>query len=77
MQSQDQTKELPINIDITINGQKVTMEVDTGAATSVPESLFSKLWPRRALEHTKIRLRLYTKEEILVIGCLRSDMKVR
>ena len=45
------------------------MEVDTGASVSImPETLYHKLWPRRGLKESTIRLQTYSKEPIGVVG---------
>ena len=75
MRSQEHTKESPITTELKVDGCLVSMEVDTGAATSVmSESLFTVLWPGRSLEPTIVRLRSYTKEEIRVVGCCYVDV---
>ena len=51
------------------------MEVDTGASVSImAENLFYKLWPRRSLRETAIRLQTYSKEPIVVLGT--TDVQV-
>ena len=34
----------------------------------MPETLYHKLWPRRGLKETTIRLQTYSKEPIPVVG---------
>ena len=54
---------------MTLDGQPVTMEVDTGAAkTIMPEKTFHKLWPGRSLDKTNVRLQSYLGEPIPVVG---------
>ena len=75
MRSQEHTKERLITAELKVDGCFVSMEVDTGAATSVmSESLFTELWPGRSLEPTIVRLRSYSKEEIPVVGCCHVDV---
>lgn len=51
------------------------MEVDTGASVSIMAgNLFYKLWPRRILKETTIRLQTYSKEPIVVLGT--TDVQV-
>ena len=59
----------PITADLNIDGCLISMEVDTGASTSVmSETQFRELWPGRSLESTKVRLKSYTLDEIPVVG---------
>ena len=46
------------------------MKVDTGASVSImPGTLYHKLWPRRGLKETTIRLQTHSKEPIpAVVG---------
>ena len=47
----------------------VSMEVDTGAALSLmSEATYQRLWPRRELRTSQVRLQSYTKETIPVLG---------
>ena len=70
-------KNPPITAEVVIDNHTVTLEVDTGASTSViPESLFTELWPGRSLEPSDVRLWSYTKEEILISGCCYIDVDV-
>ena len=47
----------------------ITMEVDTGASMSImAENTFNKLWPRRGLDSTNVKLQNYSKEPIPVVG---------
>ena len=61
----------PIQVDVSVNGVPVTMEVDTGAAVSVmlcrqQEELF----PAAELQPSRISLRTYTAESVPVLGAL-------
>ena len=59
----------PITAEVRVDGRLISMEVDTGASTSVmSESQFRELWPGRSLEPTRVRLRSYTRDEIPVVG---------
>ena len=59
----------PIKVHVEINNCSVPMEVDTGASVSImSETLYHKLWPRRGLKETTIRLQTYSKEPIPVVG---------
>ena len=59
----------PIKVHMELDHCSVPMEVDTGASVSImPETLYHKLWPRRGLKETTIRLQTYSKEPIPVVG---------
>ena len=76
VKSQVDPKNPPITTEVVIDNHTVTLEVNTGASTSViPESLFTELWPGRSLEPTDVRLRSYTKEEIPISGCCYVDVR--
>ena len=62
-------RDAPITVCLTLDGKQVTMEVDTGAAkTIMSEKAFRKLWPRRSLDKTEVRLQSYMGEPIPVVG---------
>ena len=53
----------------------VSMEVDTGAALSlISEATYQRLWPRRELRTSQVRLQSYTKETIPVLGCCNVNV---
>ena len=64
---------------VEINGATLLMEIDTGSAlTLISRATFSKLWQQgesTKLEHTPIRLRTYSREELEVVG--RAVVRVR
>lgn len=65
----------PIRVDVVINGVKLDMEVDSGAAVSIiDENTYAKHFDRCPLTSTNIRLRSYTGE-IPVMG--KIDVEVR
>ena len=65
----------PIKVHVELDRCSVPMEVDTGASVSImPETLYHKLWPRRGLKETTIRLQTYSKEPIGVVGT--TEVKV-
>ena len=58
-------RDAPITVCMTLDGQPVTMEVDTGAdKTIMPEKTFHKLWPGRSLDKTNVILQSYLGEPI-------------
>ena len=58
----------PIKVQVEINCCNVPIEVDTGASVSIMlENLYHKLWPRRGLKQTAIKLQTYSKEPIPVV----------
>ena len=59
-----------------MNGQSVTMEVDTGAALSViSETTRNRIFPKEKLHSTDLILKTYTDEQLEVLGTL--NMKVQ
>ena len=66
----------PILVELTLNKQKTTMELDTGAAVSVMSSKAKdKLFPNLKLETTSVILTTYTGEKITVLGKLIVEVK--
>ena len=64
----DKTK--PIKVEVTVEGKKVSMELDTGAAVSImSHEMHKSLWPEVPLESTAIKLRTYPGERIHSVGC--------
>ena len=56
----------PIKVHMELDHCSVPMEVDTGASVSImPETLYHKLWPRRGLKKTSIRLQTYSRSPYL------------
>ena len=65
----------PIEVDLTISGKTVTMEVDTGAAVSlVSEETKQRLFPSMALWKSSVRLQTYTAEQMVVRGELQVEV---
>ena len=57
---------------MTINGEKVIMEVDTGAAVSLMSQVTQeKVFPWATLHKSPIHLRTYTGEPMEVVGELQ------
>ena len=59
----------PYQVVIEIEGQPVTMEVDTGAAVSlIPQSLQRAMFPQAQLSKATLNLHTYTAQPIHVVG---------
>ena len=59
----------PIVVKLTVDGQSVPMEVDTGAAVSVISSTTKEqLFPQKELMDTTLVLTTYTGEQMAVVG---------
>ena len=59
----------PIKVHVEVDKISIPMEVDTGASVSVmSENVYHRLWPRRGLNTTTIRLQNYSREPITVVG---------
>ncbi len=61
----------PIEVEVTANGQQLTMEVDTGAALSIiSEATKDSVFPDLSLHRSQVILKTYTGEPMRVIGNL-------
>ena len=66
----------PILVEVQVNGQKLTMEVDTGAAVSiVSEKRLKKVLPHAEIKVTDVKLKMYTSERIPLLGVTRVAVK--
>ena len=66
----------PITVEVSINGEQVHMEVDTGAAVSLVSDVVCKqLWPSLALQQTPVKLKTYSGAPLEVKG--RAQVEVR
>ena len=67
----------PIKVQVVVHKVSIPMEVDTGASVAImSESTYHKLWPRRGLSISTIRLQTYSKELIKAVGTI-SDWQRR
>ena len=65
----------PLEVQGDIDQVSVCMEVDTGASLSIMSgTLIERLWPKRTLVATDVRLCTYLKEAIQVLGCATVQM---
>ena len=67
---------MEVTVTVTIDKKKVTMEVDTGATyTLISKVTLDRLWPRRHLDTSEVRLCTYSKEPITAIGscCVNAE----
>ena len=61
----------PVQVQMRVNGKRLDMEVDTGAALSlISESTRKAIFPKEKLRPAKLSLRTYTNEPIEVTGTL-------
>lgn len=68
--------QLIIMVELTLNGEKTAMELDTGVAVSVVSSAAkAKLFPQLKPESTSVILAAYTGEKISVLGQIMVDVK--
>ena len=59
----------PILLDVKINDEPLTMELDTGASFSViPEHIWRAKWPNVSLHNTDLRLVSYGGSEVQIVG---------
>ena len=72
----------PIEVSFQLEGQTMTMEIDTGATLSImSEHTYKKLWPdepRPQIKPSTARLTTHTGEKIHVVGvCLSHAARVQ
>ena len=66
-----------IAVNPIVNGQSITMELDTGSPVSiVPVSIFKDLVNDLELQPTKIQLRTYSGQRLRTLGKARVDVQV-
>ena len=65
----------PLEVDLSLGGKPLCMEIDTGAAVSlVLEKTYRSLFPERCLQPSKACLRTYSGEAITVIGQVEVEV---
>ena len=70
-----QTSENPYKVTLTIEGQPVQMEIDTGASLSlVSEGTQQELWPTAVLQKTSVQLKTYTGTPLKVLGVMNATV---
>ena len=66
----------PLIVDVTIDGIKVPMEIDTGASVSlISEKMFQQNWTEKELKASSVLLRTYTGHTLEVKGCIEVNVK--
>ena len=66
----------PIMVELTINGQKTKMELDTGAAVSVISTQTkTEMFPQASLMPSTLILTTYTGEQLEVAGQLMVEVR--
>ena len=72
-------KHPPIRVEVQLNGQRHTFELDTGASVSVcSERAYQRLWPsgqRPCIEPFEGRLRTYSGENLQVAGQIKVNVQ--
>ncbi len=60
----------PIEVELTVNGADMTMELDMGAAISIiGEQTYRSTWPSATpLEPSTVKLGTYSGDELVVLG---------
>ena len=65
----------PLEVDLTIEGKPLRMEVDTGAAVSlVSEKTYKSILPESTLQNSRAQLRTYSGEQIPVLGQVEVEV---
>ena len=63
------SKPHPIQVFLSIDGQPVNMEVDTGASVSIiSEEEHQRRWPGVPVQHSTIKLHTYSGEPLCIVG---------
>jgi len=66
----------PMTVQLELNGQKVHMEVDTGAAVSLMSiATQKKLFPNVKLKKSAVQLQTYTSESLSVLGTMEVQVR--
>ena len=65
----------PYNVTLTVSGQELCMEIDTGASLSlVSEVTYKKLWPGKHLLPTPVKLTTYSGEKLPVVSQMQAQV---
>ena len=68
----------PILVQVKLDDCLLSMEVDTGASTSLmSEATYGELWPGRVLQPSQVRLQSYSKETIPAVGCCYVNLEYK
>ena len=66
----------PIMLEVVINNQTVSMELDTGSAvTLVSEHTFKSKWPDTPLQVSNVKLCTYSNESLQVLGQIEAKIQ--
>ena len=66
----------PIMLEVMVNNQNVSMELDTGSAVSlISEHLFKSKWPDTHLQISTVKLRTYSNESLQVLGQVEAKIQ--
>jgi len=64
-------KNVPLMVNLTVNGQSLQMELDTGASVSlISEQQYKQLHEAPTLERSSVILRMYTGETLSILGSI-------
>ena len=76
MHNLEERSSTPINVQVLVNGQQLTMELDTGAAISIIlEETRKTLFADQKLRESSLVLKTYTGELMQVVGQLNVWVK--
>ena len=66
----------PIMLEVVINNQSVSMELDTGSTvTLVSEHTFKSKWPDTPLQVSDVKLHTYSNESLQVLGQIEAKIQ--
>jgi hypothetical protein len=68
----------PYKVELEVDGEIMTMEIDTGAAVSlISQKTYSTLFPNVQLMKPSLKLSTYTAEPIRVMGKINVQVKYK
>ena len=67
--------ENPYKVSVNVNGETLTMEIDTGASLSlISEQTYKFLWPEVPLQNSSVKLKTYTGTPLKVLGVMSATV---
>ena len=69
MLKQSGSKLPPLRVSLQVDDCKISMQIDTGASVSImSEDTYRKIWPKKKLVESSVKLQTYSKEPLPVVG---------
>ena len=68
----------PFTVELIVNEEPVTFEVDTGAAVTIlSQEVYQQLFPSLKLQPSSMLLKAYTGDQVKVLGEVKVDVNKR